>query len=406
MNASSNSWVRHAEYNAVFSIKNHHGFPSSECNLSTNEFHISWGISQIQSERLCWSVRKLKQPGRTRTTSKTDSLHSQVWKVNDWNSTVHGSVLSDTSGQTNWHSNICQCPDTCLRKETSTQTQASSRSHFGLETLKETQFVRPNSFFCQKHYFVVHVCRSFHVGAVDVKTLTSINNRIFTSMSKFNMTPNWWVWKNGPGHSLTSSRKVAISVRKCWCRHQHENPLWSAIEIFWVCAEMQSKSMYSQIYCQNMFLKLHQNVLLCLKNPWERQSQMRVIRLWRNLYSCQVQELEGSVSGVEVLVQHDPTRKVVKRLVQRQTPWKLVLRAGPALYSYEYTAQDFKGLVWRTAQFSERGFTHRQGGVRFFDAQASNLTWRPMESIPGLASKCWRRVICVKTLRVFNWERG
>ena len=32
------------------------------------------------------------------------------------------------------------------------------------------------------------------VGAVGVKTLTS-NSRILTSMSKVNMTPNWWVSK-------------------------------------------------------------------------------------------------------------------------------------------------------------------------------------------------------------------
>ncbi len=59
----------------------------------------------------------------------------------------------------------------------------------------------------------------FHIDAVDVKC-----SRILTSTSRFNMTPNWWVSKNGPDHSLTSSRKAAVDVRKSWRRHQRENP--------------------------------------------------------------------------------------------------------------------------------------------------------------------------------------
>ncbi len=49
----------------------------------------------------------------------------------------------------------------------------------------------------------------FHIDAVDVN-----DSRILTSTSEFNMMPNLWVSKKVPDHSLTSSRKVAVDVRK------------------------------------------------------------------------------------------------------------------------------------------------------------------------------------------------
>ena len=46
------------------------------------------------------------------------------------------------------------------------------------------------------------------------RQIFDVDSRILTSMSKFNLTPNWWVSKNSADHSLTSSRKVAVDVRK------------------------------------------------------------------------------------------------------------------------------------------------------------------------------------------------
>ena len=60
----------------------------------------------------------------------------------------------------------------------------------------------------------------FILVSVDVK-----DSRILTSTSKFNLTLNWWVSKNGPDHSLKSSRKAAVDVRKSGRRHQCENRL-------------------------------------------------------------------------------------------------------------------------------------------------------------------------------------
>ncbi len=49
--------------------------------------------------------------------------------------------------------------------------------------------------------------RGFHVGDVVMFFLTSTAG-FLTSTSKFNLAPNWCGSKNGPDHSLTSSKKV------------------------------------------------------------------------------------------------------------------------------------------------------------------------------------------------------
>ncbi len=57
----------------------------------------------------------------------------------------------------------------------------------------------------------------FHIGAVDV--------RVLTSTSKFNMTPNWWASQNGPGHSLMSSKNAdaVTNVKTTTRTHAHNN---------------------------------------------------------------------------------------------------------------------------------------------------------------------------------------
>ncbi len=54
---------------------------------------------------------------------------------------------------------------------------------------------------------------AFHTGAVSVKKVDSDVKRLM-SMSKFNLTPNWWASKNGPDNSLTLSTKVDVCVKK------------------------------------------------------------------------------------------------------------------------------------------------------------------------------------------------
>ncbi len=54
---------------------------------------------------------------------------------------------------------------------------------------------------------------------------TSKFSRILTSTSrsKFNLTPNWWAARNGPDHSLTSSKSCCrhfLTSSKSCCRRQ------------------------------------------------------------------------------------------------------------------------------------------------------------------------------------------